>query len=143
MSKTVGWREWIALPEIGIKALKCKVDTGAKNSALHAFEVHSFKREGELWIGFSIHTDERDNSIVQQCEAKVVATRQVTDSSGNSSERFFIETMLEIGHSRYPIQLSLTDRDTMKYNMLLGRTALRVGHFIVDPSHSYLQGKRS
>lgn len=142
MKKPVGWREWISLPEIGILAMQCKVDTGAKTSALHAFKVDSFERDGQRWVRFSIHFDEMDLSKIQVCEAKVIDQRSVTDSSGNVSERFFIETLLEIGESRYPIQVSLTDRDTMKFNMLLGRTALRKGHFIVDPGKSYLQGRK-
>lgn len=142
MKNLVGWREWIGLPEIGIPIMQCKVDTGAKTSALHAFKVDSFDRGGLLWVRFSVHIDETDLSKIQVCEAKVVDKRSVTDSGGNISQRFFIETLLEIGESHYPIQVSLTDRDTMKFNMLLGRTALRKGHFIVDPSKSYLQGKQ-
>lgn len=142
MKNLVGWREWIGLPEIGIPVMQCKVDTGAKTSALHAFKVDSFDRNGQLWVRFSVHIDETDLSKIQVCEAKVIDKRSVTDSGGNISQRFFIETLLEIGESHYPIQVSLTDRDTMKFNMLLGRTALRKGHFIVDPSKSYLQGKK-
>lgn len=142
MKKLVGWREWISLPQIGILAMQCKVDTGAKTSALHAFKVDSFERDGETWVSFSVHLDETDLSKIQVCEAKVIDKRSVTDSGGNVSQRFFIETLLKIGESHYPIQVSLTDRDTMKFNMLLGRTALRKGHFIVDPSKSYLQGKK-
>ncbi len=142
MKKSVGWREWISLPEIGILAMQCKVDTGAKTSALHAFKVDSFERDGQLWVRFSVHFDETDLSKIQVCEAKVIDQRSVTDSSGNVSERFFIETLLEIGEGHYRIQVSLTDRDTMKFNMLLGRSALRKGHFIVDPGKSYLQGRK-
>ncbi|MGM0542112.1 MAG: ATP-dependent zinc protease, partial [Pseudomonadota bacterium] len=131
-----------SLPQIGILAMQCKVDTGAKTSALHAFKVDSFERNGQLWVRFSVHLNETDLRKIQVCEAKVIDKRSVTDSGGNTSQRFFIETLLEIGESRYPIQVSLTDRDTMKFNMLLGRTALRKGHFIVDPSKSYLQGKK-
>ena len=142
MKNLVGWREWVSLPEIGILAMQCKVDTGAKTSALHTFKVDAFEREGQEWVRFSVHIDETDLCKVQVCEAKVQDKRSVTDSGGNVTERFFIETLLEIGESHYPIQVSLTDRDTMKFNMLLGRTALRKGRFIVDPSKSYLQGKK-
>jgi hypothetical protein len=142
MNQIVGWREWVSLPEIGILAMRCKVDTGAKNSALHAFKVDDFERVGQEWVRFSIHIDETDLSKVQICEAKVEDKRSVTDSSGHVSERFFIQTLLQIGESTYPIYVSLTDRDTMRFNMLLGRTALRKGHFMVDPSKSYLQGKK-
>lgn len=138
----VGWREWVALPQIGIKALKCKVDTGAKTSALHAFKVEPFLQDGQEWVRFWVHIDERDLSQVQACEAQVVDKRAVTDSGGNVTERLFIQTQLEIGQHRFPIQLSLTARDTMRFNMLLGRTALRAGGFLVNPSKSFLQGKK-
>lgn len=141
MKNLVGWREWIALPDIGIVAMQCKVDTGAKTSALHAFKIECFDVNQEHWVRFSVHTDETDLNKVQVCEAKVVDQRSVTDSSGNTRQRFFIETRLEIGKSSYPIQVSLTCRDSLKFNMLLGRSALRKGHFIVDPSKSYQQGK--
>lgn len=141
MSNKVGWREWVALPTLGIKALKCKVDTGAKSSALHAFDLQSFEKNGQAWVRFSMHTDELDSNKVQTIEAPVVDSRVVTDSSGNQSERFFIQTQLNIGGHTIISELSLTNRDTMKYNMLLGRVDLRQCGFMVDPSQSYLQGK--
>lgn len=140
MSEYVGWREWAALPELGIQRLKCKVDTGAKNSALHAFELEAFDRDGQEWVRFSIHIDEHDLSKIQTCEAPVQDRRNVTDSGGNVTHRYFIETLLEIGEHHFRIPISLTSRDTMAFKMLLGRTALRKGHFIVNPRESFLQG---
>lgn len=142
MSNVVGWKEWVALPDIGIKRLKCKVDTGAKTSALHAFEVEKFERQGQDWVRFSIHTDEHDPTDIQTGEALIQDVRPVTDSSGNVSTRFFIETTLEIGDARLSIPISLTNRDTMVFNMLLGRSALRKAKLMVDPNKSFLQGKK-
>lgn len=143
MSHLIGWHEWVSLPDLGISALKCKVDTGAKNSALHAFEVIPFHNDlGEPWVRFSVHTDENDLTKIQVCEAKIIDERPVTDSGGNTTNRFFIKTRLHIGKKSYSIQISITNRDTMKFKMLLGRTALRKGHFLVDPGQSYLQGHR-
>ncbi len=140
MEKIVGWREWLTLPELGIKRLKCKVDTGAKNSALHSFEIIEFLKDDEQWIRFGIHIDEENPELVQYCESKVIDIRDVTDSGGNITSRYFIETEIEIGQSRLRVQMSLTSRDTMKFKMLLGRTALKKAGFIVNPSKSFLQG---
>jgi len=142
MSNIVGWREWLAMPEIGIERLKCKVDTGAKTSALHAFEVDSFKKDDQDWVRFSIHIDEHDLSKVQTCEALIQDVREVTDSGGNITERFFIETLIEIGDLKISVPVSLTSRDTMAFNMLLGRSALRKAGFLVDSDKSFLQGKK-
>lgn len=136
----VGWREWVRLPELGIERLQCKVDTGAKNSALHAFEVESFQKNEQSWVRFSIHIDENDPTQIKTCEAEIKDIREVTDSGGNTSERFFIETILDIGGQKLPIPVSLTSRDTMAFKMLLGRTALREAKLIVHPTESFLQG---
>lgn len=139
---TLGWKEWVSLPSLGIKRLKCKVDTGAKNSALHAFEVDEFQKDNETWVRFSIHIDDKDPSKTRSCEAKVMDVRSVSDSGGNITQRYFIETWIEIGDQRVKAPVSLTARDTMAFKMLLGRTAIRSFQYIVNPSKSYLQGKK-
>ena len=136
----LGWREWVALPALGISALKCKVDTGARSSALHAFSVEEFYKDTKLWVRFGIHPRQRDEEQVIWCEAPVSDVRQVTDSGGHSTERYFITTDLVIGDQCFPISMSLTNRDTMLFRMLLGREAMN-GRFVVNPSVSYRQGK--
>lgn len=138
MKQTLGWREWVALPALGLEAIKCKVDTGARTSALHAFSVKPFERKGELWVKFGVHPHQDDLVTEVWCEAKVFDQRVVTDSGGHRSQRYFIETELLIGDQCFPIQLSLTSRDNMKFRMLLGRVALE-SRFVVDVEQSYLQ----
>ncbi|QCU89942.1 ATP-dependent zinc protease [Thiomicrorhabdus sediminis] len=137
---TVGWKEHVALPGLNLN-LECKVDTGAKNSALHAFDVHSFRKKGKKWVRFSIHTNPDNLEEFVECEAEVIDTRPVTNSGGVAQKRYFIKTELHIGEDRFPVEMSLTRRDNMAFRMLLGRTALRKGNFLVDSSAEYLKGK--
>lgn len=135
----IGWREFVSLPEIGIQSMICKVDTGAKTSALHAFKIETFYKGEQPWVRFWIHDKPDDPEKSIQCESPIIDERIVTDSSGNQTMRYFIETELRIGAQRLVIPMSLTARDTMKYKMLLGRSAIRRGKFLVDPKHSFLQ----
>lgn len=137
----LGWREWVSLPQLGISALKCKVDTGARSSALHAFSVEEFYQEDVLWVRFGIHPRQRNEEDVIWCEAPVTDVRQVTDSGGHSTDRYFITTELTLGAQTFPIHMSLTNRDTMLFRMLLGREAMN-GRFVVNPAASYCQGKK-
>ncbi|MFC0117622.1 ATP-dependent zinc protease [Pseudoalteromonas xiamenensis] len=136
----VGWREWLALPELGLDRIKAKIDTGARTSCLHAFEVTPFKKNGEQWVEFWIHPHQNDTETTLRCEAKVKDSRVVTDSGGHRERRFVIESMLEIADHRWPIEITLTNRDSMKFRMLLGRTAMN-GRIIVDPAASFLTGQ--
>lgn len=136
---TIGWQEWGALPELNINLIHMKVDTGAKTSCLHAFKLEPFERNGQEWLRIFMHP-EQHSSREQVCEAPVFDKREVTDSGGHTETRYVIRTRLQLGKFDQPVELTLTNRDTMKFRMLLGRQAMR-GNFIVDPQASHLLGE--
>lgn len=137
----VGWREWVSLPDLGLAGIKAKVDTGARTSALHAHQVRTFRRKGERWVRFRIWPLQRTKAPELVCEARVLERRLVADSGGHRELRFVIQTRLAIGNLEYPIEMTITRRDTMLFRMLLGRTAMK-GRVTVNPGHSYLTGKQ-
>jgi len=136
----IGWREWLALPGLGIAQLKAKVDTGARTSALHAFMVEKFTENGKWRVRFGIHPRHKDNSVEQFCVTDIVDERWVTDSGGHREKRVVIYTPITLGTDTWPIYITLTNRDNMMFRMLLGRSALQ-GRAVVDTSTSYLMGK--
>jgi len=138
---TFGWREWVSLPELGLGAIKAKVDTGARTSTLHAFELDAFSEKGKARVRFKIHPLQKDTDTVVTCVADIVDERFVTDSGGHREQRLIITTPLSIGCWSWPIEMTLTARDNMMFRMLLGRTAMK-GIAMVDPSRSYVTGRK-
>ncbi|MDH5425699.1 MAG: ATP-dependent zinc protease [Gammaproteobacteria bacterium] len=138
---TVGWREWIYFPDLGLPCIKAKVDTGARTSCLHAFSVEPFTKEEKLWVRFGIHPNQDDTDTEVFCEAEVIDERIVTDSGGHKEKRYVISTDILLGNNqRWSIEFTLTNRDTMKFRMLLGRTAMEQ-RIIVKPDASFILGK--
>ena len=138
---TLGWREWVRLPDLGLKQVKAKVDTGARTSSLHAFEVRDFEEAGVHRVEFKMHPNQRDSDTVVVCVADIVDQRTVRDSGGHKEKRWVIRTPIEIGPHTWNVELNLTSRDDMLFRMLLGRTAMK-SRALVNPARSFLVGKR-
>ncbi len=136
----IGWREWVGLPDLGIKAIKVKVDTGARSSSLHAFDVQEFSRDGVSWVRFQIHPVQRSSDQAATAEAPVFAFRSVRSSSGKAAIRPVIITRVLLLGVSWPIELTLANRDEMGFRMLLGREACR-RRFLVDAGKSYYDGR--
>ncbi len=139
--KIIGWREWLVLPDLGIPAVKAKIDTGARTSALHAFFLEPFEENGRKRVRFRIHPLQKRTDIEVTCEADVADQRMVSDSGGHREMRYVIRSKILVGTAEIEAEITLTDRDTMQFRMLLGRTAL-ADAFLVDPGLSYLAGRR-
>ena len=136
----IGWREWLALPELEVPGIKAKVDTGARTSSLHTHDYEVFARDGRDIVRFHLHPLRKNDKVLLTCEAPVLNFREVKDSGGHTEQRPFIRTLVRICTFEWQVDLSLTNREGMKFRMLLGREAL-AGKFTVDSSASYLLGK--
>lgn len=135
--KTIGWREWVEMPELGVREIKAKVDTGADNSSLHAFDIERYEENGLDMVRFVVHPHQRKRKPSVACVAEVVKERKVKNPGGRSELRPVIRTPLRIGGKDISALINLTTRDEMTFRMLLGRRTIR-GHFRVDPGRSYL-----
>jgi hypothetical protein len=135
-----GWREWVSLPGIGVPWVKAKLDTGARSSALHAFDIEEVAKDGEAWVRFSIHPWQRTDAGAVDTEARVVDVRSVRSSSGQADLRFVVMMDIRLLARTITAEVTLSRRDEMGFRMLVGREALRQG-FLVDPSRSYLGGR--
>lgn len=135
----IGWREWVALPGLGISSIKAKIDTGARTSALHALDIETYHAGTQLRVRFAVkpHHEAKERIL---CDTDVVDQRHVKDSGGRSEERLVIRSTIKITEKIWPMEITLTDRSQMRFEMLIGRTAMR-GKVQVDPGKSFLTGK--
>jgi ribosomal protein S6--L-glutamate ligase len=138
----LGSEEWCSFPELGIPTIKARVDSGAKTSALHAINIAPFVKDGQNWVKFDINPIQNNVKTVIHCEAPLVDKRIVKSSSGFREHRYVIKTIVEIGNSNWSIEMTLTNRDSMGFRMLLGREAMS-GRVLVDPEQKYLLGQPS
>ncbi len=138
----IGWREWLKLPSLGVEAIKVKVDTGARSSALHAFELEEFVADdGQAMVRFKVHPFQRDLTTTVECVTPLVDRRRVRSSHGHETLRPVIRATLELAGQQCEIEVTLAARDAMGFRMLLGREAIR-RRFVVDPGRSFVTGRR-
>ena len=132
-----GWREWAELPELGIQNIKVKIDTGAKTSSIHAFDIRPFTQEGKEWVQFDVHPLQDQEQLTHTCTLPIVDYRWITSSMGSSQLRYIVHTTLKIAEFTTHIELSLANRDEMGFRMLVGRDALS-NNVLVNPNRSFL-----
>ena len=137
----IGWREYVGLPQLGINKIKAKIDTGARSSALHAFNIRESSHLGKRIVRFQVHPLQRNSKETITTEAELLEYRKIRNSGGAAQLRPVIKTNIEVGKHIWEIELSLTDRDVMGFRMLLGRQGVR-NKFLVDPGGSFIQSRR-
>ncbi len=139
----IGKNEWCALPDLGLPAIKARIDSGAKTSSLHAFNIHPFEADGSKYVHFDIHPMQNNRKVIQSCRGRVVDKRTIKSSSGEKEYRYVIKSQLTLGDESWEIELTLTNRDSMGYRMLIGREAMKE-RVLIDPDASFCLGdKRS
>lgn len=136
----IGWQEWCALPKLHLPAIKAKIDTGAKTSALHAEEIKPFHRHGALFVRFKVHPLQKVRELTIDCTAPVADHRIIMNSGGHKELRYIIHTKIELGGLEWSIDISLTNREPLAFRMLLGRDALK-HDFLIEPGKKLHQGK--
>lgn len=137
----IGCEEWCGFQTLGIPAIKARVDSGAKTSSIHAINIQVFKRDNNPWVSFEVHPLQQNRKTSIRCEAPVVDRRNVKSSSGVSEKRYVIQAPIVLGEHEWDIEITLTDRDSMGYRMLLGREAMQ-HRMLVDPANSFLLGDK-
>ena len=135
-----GWREWVSLPGVGVPWIKAKLDTGARSSAIHAFDLEELEKDGATWVRYSVHPWQKSDADAVAVESPVVDVRQVRSSSGHADERYVVMMDLSLMGRTITAEMTLSRRDEMGFRMLVGREALRQG-YVVDPARSYLGGR--
>lgn len=137
----LGWREWLALPELDIPCIKAKVDTGAKTSAIHAWCLETVTENNREYVLFKVHPLQKRTDLSIDCKAEIIDKRVVRDSGGHEEERYFINTLIRYAGREWRSDFSLTNREGMLFRMLLGRNSITGGGFSVDPSRSFVAGR--
>ena len=140
MPRMVGWREWVGLPDFRITQIKAKLDTGARTSALHAISSERFTLRGVPHVRLVVQPRQSGRGRNVVVETPIIDERLVSDSSGRRERRIVVASTLRLGGREWPIELTITNRDTLRFRMLLGRSAMQ-GHLLVDPARSYVLGK--
>lgn len=135
----IGWREWLAIPTLGIAGIKAKIDTGARSSSIHALHIRTLTERGTPHVSFMVYPEQRRRQPAIECLAEIRDERVVKSSTGHEQRRFVIHAMGCIGGLTWPIELTLANRAPMGFRMLLGREAIR-GRFLVDADHSFMAG---
>ncbi|MFN3233914.1 MAG: ATP-dependent zinc protease [Gammaproteobacteria bacterium] len=136
----IGWQEWCSLPQLHLPAVKAKIDTGAQTSALHAFDIERFSFQDRDFVRFKVHPVQANRSIIRECTSELVDIRDVMSSNGHKEKRFVIKTLLQLGDKEWEIEITLSNRDPLRFRMLLGREALH-GKVIIDPTKTSYQKK--
>ncbi len=139
-STLAGWREWVCLPDIDVPWIKAKLDTGARSSAIHAFDISEHERDGETWVHYWVHPWQRSAEDAAEVWSRVHDRREVRSSSGHIEERYVVTMTIQMVGRPVTAELTLSRRDEMGFRMLIGREALRQG-YVVDPGRSYLGGR--
>ena len=136
----VGWREWISLPDLGIKSIKAKMDTGAKTAALHTYFIEPVNNSEKPMVRFGIHPMQKSDKNGIICTADIFDERRIVDSGGHPELRYIIRTSILVGNKKWLIDLSLTNREQMRFRLLLGRTTISE-QLIIDPKLSFTLGR--